>query len=198
VQHTAHIMRSILHSQLSSRDDVLTHLSTNLRRLRRSRGLSQGDLATKAGLSRRIISAIEGGAANVSLSTVDRLAAALDAKFTDMVRSPGAPNSLHIESIGWRGKSTASIGILLGAAPGSRETELWLWSLGPGERYPSEYGSAEWHEILFCIEGTLTVETVDRVHTLRPDKFVIFSSGDPYTFVNGTDEPVRYVRGIVL
>lgn len=191
-------MGNILHSQSSSRADVLTHLSENLRRLRQESGRSQGSLADQAGLSRRMISAIEGGAANVSLSTVDKLAAALNVKFTDMVRSPAAADPLRIESVGWRGRSPVSEGVLLGAAPGVRETELWRWSLAPGERYASEFGSENWHEMLFGIEGTLTIEMADGLRTVEIGEFQIFSSREPYAFFNATTKLVRYIRAIVL
>lgn len=145
-----------------------------------------------------MISSIEGGAANVSLSTVDRLAAALSAKFTDLVRPPGASDSLVIESVGWRGEKPGSEGILLGAAPGSRETELWLWSLGPGETYASESGSENWHEMLFVIEGALTIERAQDRRTLKTGQFLIFSSGDKYHFTNSGKTIARFIRTIVL
>lgn len=191
-------MSIILHSQSPHRADVLTHLSANLKRLRQAQGASQGALAERAGLSRRMISSIEGGAANVSLSTVDKLAAALGAKFTDLVRPPDSPSALHIESTGWRGRAPESEAVLLGAAPGSRETELWLWSLAPGERYASEAGSESWHEMLYVIEGTLTVALSDQDARLGAGNFLIFNSGPAYQYVNAGDELVRYLRGIVL
>lgn len=145
-----------------------------------------------------MISAIEGGAANVSLSTVDKLAAALGIKFTDLVRPPGGPDALLIESVGWRGEHPDSIAVLLGAAPGSRETELWRWSLAPGERYGSEYGSENWHEILYVISGALTIELPDAVHLLHEGEFRIFSSREAYTFANNGSVPVQFIRGVVL
>jgi len=191
-------MRSILHSQQAARDDVLAHLADNLRRRRHEKALSQGELAARAGLSRRMISAIEGGAANVSLSTVDKLSAALGIKFTDLVRPPDAPNALSIESVGWRGNHPDSIAVLLGAAPGSRETELWRWSLAPGERYGSEYGSEGWHEVIYVISGTLKVDMPDTLYLLQQGQFRIFSSKEPYTFVNDGDLPVVFIRAVVL
>jgi transcriptional regulator with XRE-family HTH domain len=198
VQHNAHVMSNILHRQAPSPDDVLGHLSTNLKRLRHERQQSQAQLAARAGLSRRMLSAIEGGAANVSLSTVDKLAAALGVKFTDMVRSPADPDALHIESVGWRGRMEGSEGILLGAAPGTRESELWRWSLAPGERYPSEAGSENWHEMLYGIEGSLLIETATGHLKIEPGDFQIFSSRVPYTFVNATSLRVCFIRTIVL
>ena len=60
-------------------------LATNLRKLRNKRqeesdgeGLSQTDLAEKAGLSRTYIAQVENGYTSPSFDAVDRLAEALD------------------------------------------------------------------------------------------------------------------------
>jgi transcriptional regulator with XRE-family HTH domain len=177
---------------------VLEHLSANLRRLRTDGKMSQGELAASAGLSRRMIAAIENGAVNVSLTTVDRLAAALGATFTQMVRAPSARDGAQIEALAWQGKSPESEAVLLGAAPASREAELWLWSLGPGETYNSEEGSEHWHEVLFVIRGELTLARGTNVHVIKPFGFQIFSSGDPYQFQNNGKELLQFIRSVVL
>ncbi|HEY0412705.1 MAG TPA: helix-turn-helix domain-containing protein [Allosphingosinicella sp.] len=191
-------MSSILHSQDTGRPDVLGHVGANVRRLRQARSLSQSGLAERSGISRRMIVAIESGEANVSLSTIDRLAAALGASFTEIVRPPEAPDSRRIESLAWRGSDPDSQGVLLGAAPATREAELWVWSLGEGERYPSEADSGNWHEMLFVLEGLLVVEAAEGRHEIGRGDFLIFSSGRPYVFANGGGGTVRFVRNVVL
>ena len=193
-------MGRILRSQDGdlARPDVLAHLSENVRRLRQARGLSQAGLAELSGISRRMIVAIEGGGANVSLSNVDRLAAALGVSFSELVRAPDAPDGRRIESLAWRGSQPESQAVLLGAAPAASEVELWLWSLGEGERYPSEADSANWHEMLLVIEGVLVIEAAEGRHELGAGDFLIFSSGKPYVFANGGGGTVRYVRNVVL
>lgn len=191
-------MSNILHSQAAPRPNVLNHVGANVRRLRQARSLSQAGLTDLSGISRRMIVAIESGEANVSLSTIDRLAAALGASFTEMVRPPDAPDSRRIESLAWRGSAPDSEGILLGAAPATREAELWIWSLGEGERYPSEADSGNWHEMLFVLDGLLVVEAADGRHEIGPGDFLIFSSGQPYVFANGGGGTVRFVRNVVL
>ncbi|MGE5905323.1 helix-turn-helix domain-containing protein, partial [Klebsiella pneumoniae] len=69
-------MSNIVRSQ-DGRGDVLAHVASNLRRLRRAAGLSQTALATTSGISRRMITNLEGGDTNISLSSLDRLAEAL-------------------------------------------------------------------------------------------------------------------------
>jgi transcriptional regulator with XRE-family HTH domain len=190
-------MSNILHSQ-PKRPDVLGHVGANVRRLRRALRLSQAGLGELSGISRRMIVAVETGEANVSLSTIDRLAAALGTSLTEMVRPPDAPDNRRIESLAWRGSGPDSEGVLLGSAPATREAELWIWSLGEGERYPSEADSGNWHEMLFVLEGLLVVEAADGRHEIGQGDFLIFSSGQPYVFANGGGGTVRFVRNVVL
>jgi len=49
----------------------------NLRKVRKAKGISQEDLADKAGLHRTYISSVERGERNVTLETIDKLAKAL-------------------------------------------------------------------------------------------------------------------------
>jgi transcriptional regulator with XRE-family HTH domain len=194
-------MSSIVHRQDESngaRPNVLAHVAGNVRRLRLERGLSQTALAELSGLSRRMIVAIESDEANVSLSSLDRLAAALGVSLAEAVRAPDAPDSRRIESVAWRGADPESQGVLLGTAPAGREAELWLWSLGEGERYPSESDSGNWHEMLLVIEGLLIVEAADGRHEIGPGNFLIFSSDKPYVFANGGGGTVRFVRNVIL
>lgn len=180
------------------REDILANLGANLRHLRREKGLSQAQLALESGVSRRMLAAIEGGATNVSLSVVDRLAAGLGVRFTRLVRAPEASDSRHIAALAWRGATALSRAELLGAAPGSRETELWLWSLAPGEVYPSEDNSGDWHEMLLVVDGALVVDFGDEARRVETGDFLVFSSGRPYRFVNPGPGRLRFMRNVVL
>ena len=180
------------------RADVLAHVAENVRALRQARGLSQTGLAELSGISRRMIVAIESDEANVSLSSLDRLAAALGVSFSDVVRPPDASDNRRIKSLAWRGAHRESDAVLLGTAPASREAELWVWSLGESERYSSEANSGNWHEMLLVMEGTLVIEAADGRHEIAAGDFYIFSSDKPYVFANGGTGTVRYVRNVVL
>ncbi|WP_159011381.1 helix-turn-helix transcriptional regulator [Bradyrhizobium sp. S69] len=52
-------------------------LARNLRKLRLERGWSQEDLAAEAGMRQALVSAIEVGAANPTLTSLEKLAATL-------------------------------------------------------------------------------------------------------------------------
>jgi transcriptional regulator with XRE-family HTH domain len=192
-------MSNIVRSQAdAARPDILTHVAGNVRRLRQAGKLSQAALADRAGISRRMIVGIESDGANVSLSTLDRLAAALGTSLAALIRAPDAPDNRRIEAVAWRGANPDSQGVLLGTAPATREAELWLWSLAEGERYESEAESGNWHEMLLVIEGLLVIEAADGRHEIAAGSFLIFSSAEPYVFINGAAGIVRFVRNVIL
>ena len=55
-----------------------TYLGENVKRLRKSLGLSQRDLAFDAGVAKNIIEKIESGNSNVTLNTIERIAECLN------------------------------------------------------------------------------------------------------------------------
>lgn len=192
-------MSNILHSQVEvPRPDVLAHVAGNIRCLRTAKGLSQDALASLAGVSRRMLVGIESGEANVSLSTLDRLAQALDVSFSHVVRAPDMPDNSRIDSLAWQGEDANSRATLLGTVPAAREAELWSWSLAPGDRYPAEADAADWHEMLYVVEGVLTVEMAVGTRTIAAGDFLIFSSDRPYVFVNRGTGVLRFVRNVVF
>lgn len=62
-------------------------LATNLKRLRSATGLSQEELADRAGLHRTYISSVERGRRNVTLDNIFALASALDVEASELLKS---------------------------------------------------------------------------------------------------------------
>jgi transcriptional regulator with XRE-family HTH domain len=65
-------------------------LALNLRKLRQTAGLSQEELAHRAGIDRTYISALERGVYAASIEVVDRLARALEVDAADLLKRSGA------------------------------------------------------------------------------------------------------------
>jgi transcriptional regulator with XRE-family HTH domain len=65
--------------------DVRTRVGLNLQALRRSRGLSQEELAHRAEIHQTYLSGVERGRRNPSLMVLQRIALALDADVEDLV-----------------------------------------------------------------------------------------------------------------
>lgn len=67
------------------RKDSSSVVATNLRRLRLQRKWSQEECAEKCGLHRTYIGAIERGERNITLTTLDRIAAAFGISAVDLL-----------------------------------------------------------------------------------------------------------------
>ena len=87
-QHDIH--KNIRISKVLVITDPKAIIANNLRTLRTSAGLSQEELADRAGLHRTYVSSVEGGKRNVTLENIFSLAKALGATPADLVRLPKA------------------------------------------------------------------------------------------------------------
>lgn len=174
--------------------NVLAHVGSNIRRLRDDAGLSQQALADAAGVSRRTIAALEGGEANISLAKLSLIATALGVPFVELVTPLGRPAG---NILTWRGRHPQSEAVLRAAINGRSQVELWSWSLAPGERYQAEADPPGWQEILYVIEGVLTLEQGGSTSTLQAEDSMILDSSVAYTYSNHGDALLRFVRNIV-
>ena len=187
-------MSNKLHSQAEG-TGVLTHVAGNLRRLRQQAGISQLALAQASGLSRRMIVGLEAGETNISLSNLDKLAAALGTSFVALVSDPEA-QSQRLDELLWKGRRKESRGVLLGFVPATQEAQLWFWSLAAGERYQAEPDPPGWHEMIFVVSGSLTLELETETMTVPAGQYAIYSSAQTYAYRNDADTPVAFVRNV--
>jgi transcriptional regulator with XRE-family HTH domain len=86
--------------------DAHDRLARDVFDLRKSRGMTQRQLAAKSGIQQAEISRIEAGSSNPTLSTIAALSHALDAELS--LAAPG------------RGKSAKRVGPSVRTPPGSR------------------------------------------------------------------------------
>ena len=69
----------------------------NLRAARRAKGLSQEELAHRAGIDRTYISSLERSVYHASIDVVDRLASALDLDAAELLKRPAAESPADLE-----------------------------------------------------------------------------------------------------
>lgn len=190
-------MRNIVH--MANRADVLAHVAHNLRFHRQAAGLSQAALASAAGISRRMIVNVEGGDTNISLASLDRLAEALNVTFVEMVRDPtgGDVDATDLNVLAWRGESEDSVGRLLASVPATQESQLWSWTLGPGDHYDAEPDPPGWWEMIVVATGELRIEFADHTAQLGPGEYLTFPSSQPYRYVNAAPMTTRFARSVV-
>ena len=69
----------------------------NLRAARRAKGLSQEELAHRAGIDRTYISSLERCVYHASIDVVERLASALDLDAAELLKRPAAESRSDLE-----------------------------------------------------------------------------------------------------
>ena len=69
---------------MPAKNDIRARFGRRIRELREARGLSQEQLATRAGLHRTYVSSTERGERNVALVNIGRLAEALGVDICDL------------------------------------------------------------------------------------------------------------------
>jgi transcriptional regulator with XRE-family HTH domain len=187
-----------VHKDSTQRASVLQHVSLNVRRLRHAADMSQTALAEKSGVSRRMLVAIEAGEKNVSLTTLDRVAEALDVAFSDLIQAPDARDPSRINEVAWAGTIPGSKAVLLSKATATREVEQWEWCLQPGEIYPSQPDADGWSEQIYVFEGCLTLMLGDTPHEIAAGEFYMFASNQPYSYRNDGAVAARFIRNVVI
>lgn len=100
--------------------EIVGLFAARLREVRRSRGMTQADLARLAHVTVSYVGRLEGGGAAPGIDLVDRLAGALGTSVADLLPPSAAPETLAL----LQGRARVLFEALLGAA--DRETLLML------------------------------------------------------------------------
>jgi transcriptional regulator with XRE-family HTH domain len=185
-------------SELEARagaDSVARAIGGRVRQGRNSRGWTLDQLAERSGVSRRMLVSIEQGSANPSIATLllisDALGIGLPA-LVDMDRSPG----LRVTRSGgapvlWRGKAGGQAALVAGTEPPD-VTELWDWTLGPGESHSSPAHAAGTRELLLVLDGQVEVRAGEHAEVLATGDSASFAGDLLHGYVNAGPQVARF------
>lgn len=195
VQYIAHIF-FVTYFMIQS-STVLQHVGTNIRSLRDEQGLSQQDLADQAGVSRRTIAALETGLVNISLAKLDAIAVVLGVDFRTIVSAPELKEQALVNVLAWQGDKEESKATLLASVPSRSQVELWTWSLAVGESYIAEADAEGWQELIYVLEGELTIQFTDSTKIIAAGSSFSFASSVTYTYINSGNQVLKFIRNVV-
>jgi transcriptional regulator with XRE-family HTH domain len=177
-------------------DSVARAIGARIKQGRGSRGWTLDQLAERSGVSRRMLVSIEHGSANPSIATLllisDALGIGLPA-LVDMDRSPG----LRVTRAGaapvlWRGERGGQAVLVAGTDPPD-VTELWDWTLGPGESHSSEAHAAGTRELLLVLDGEVELRVGQHAEILAKGDSASFAGDLAHEYVNaGSAQVARF------
>ncbi|GAA4970733.1 helix-turn-helix domain-containing protein [Actinoplanes utahensis] len=162
----------------------LAVIAAALRRERDRAGISQTELARRAGLAKSTLSQLEAGTGNPSIETLWALGVALGVPFSRLIEPP--PTPVRVIRAGSaprvRADNAEFYGTLLAAgAPHSRR-DLYLLELEPGSRRDAEPHIPRSVEHIVVCGGRIRVGPVDELVELEPGDYVTFPGDVPHSY----------------
>ncbi len=108
-------------------DRLLNQVGKRLRAKRTAWGITQAELARRAGVSPRFLVQLEKGEGNISVSRLADVCEALDLPMANLFRGIGPGRSKKIALVGLRGAGKSTVGSLWAAVMGTPFIELAGW-----------------------------------------------------------------------
>lgn len=174
-------------------DSIARVIGARVRQGRGSRGWTLDQLAERSGVSRRMLVSIEQGSANPSIATLLRVGDALGIGLPALVDMDDQPG-LRVTRAGsapvlWHGTRGGRAVLVAGTEPPD-VTELWDWTLGPGESHSSEAHAAGTRELLLVLDGRVELRVGQHAEVLTAGDSASFAGDLAHEYVNADSAQV--------
>ncbi len=159
-----------------------------------SRGLSLGELARAAGLSKSALARIEAQGGNPSVETLWRLARALELPLGALLGEPARPRVRVVRArAGEPLRSADGMAAWMVHAEGrAHRAEVFELELPPGVAHPGEPHLPGTEELVLCVAGSLRVGPLGVEQDLEPGDAAVFQADAAHEYAaRGTEATVR-------
>lgn len=180
--------------------DVQQLIAEKLRQLRQARGLTLDELVRCSGVSKGMLVEMEKGAANPSIATLCKVAAAFGVSVADLVEL--APrHAIRVFApadniVLWQGPRGGYARLLAGSQ-GPQMLELWQWLLKPGESYDSAAHPAGSLELLHVISGELCLRVGDEEQRLSSGHSVSALTDQNHCYRNSSSADTVFFMSVL-
>ena len=176
------------------KDDPSSLASQKLKAFRKMRGLSMRDLAAASELSVNTISLIERGKISPTITTMHKLATALEIGIAEFFAEESGKNVIYMKRDQRRPirSGMAMIGSL-GSGLNNQTMEPLLVTLAPGAGSGSRPMTHLGHEFAFCLEGRIIYEIKGEQYLLEPGDSLFFEAYLPHLWFNGQAAPSQAI-----
>jgi XRE family transcriptional regulator, regulator of sulfur utilization len=169
-------------------------VAENLRRKRKTRGMSLDDLARASGVSRAALSQVETCKTNPTVGLLWKIAVGLGVPFADLMGEAKSGTSILrradaqvLRSLDGKLESRP-----LSPAGASPLVELYELRLAARATHASEPHAAGTQEFLVVLSGTLRLRVDDETHELLAGDTVSFKADRPHVYENPSSSEARY------
>jgi len=185
---------------LAAATSVAAAVSRNVRTFRARRNWTIETLAGRAKISKGMVIQIEQGRTNPSITTLARLANALDVNMATLLETGTEQTTSLVRAEDgakvWMGQP-GTAGVLMVSSHGADNAELWHNTLAAGDGLKADPHPNGTRELLLVVEGTLTVEVADNSYDLDRGDAITFHADYAHGYFNHSAAPARYSLTVV-
>ncbi len=159
-------------------DAISIDVGQRLRELREARRISMRELARRSGLSANALSMIERNLTSPSVSTLNKLAAALEIPITTFFRQEPEKSQIVLRKANERNRVPFMRGLWegLGGESFIGKVEAFLLTLENGGSSGPHGMLHTGHEFVYCLRGTLEYEVSGEIYLLEAGDSLMFAS----------------------
>jgi transcriptional regulator with XRE-family HTH domain len=181
--------------------DLSGALARILQSLRAERGWSLDQLASRSGVSKGVLVALEQGRSNPNLATLARIGDAFGVPVTRLVDVSDEPvvriTGPEQARVLWRGEAGGT-GTIIAATEPPWAAELWRWTLQPGERFGGDAHGPASKEMAWVESGTVALTVAGRRYAVPASRCARFPGSLPHFYANEGPEPALITMIVVV
>ncbi|MFI2030447.1 helix-turn-helix domain-containing protein [Streptomyces buecherae] len=186
---------------MAETEAALRTLAHNVRAARTRAGLSLDELGRRAKVSKGALVALEKAQGNPNFATLVRLADTLGVSVSALME--GSPEQrVRVMSADavmplWKGERGGEARLML-TTSGPAPTEVWRWTLEPGEEYPSHPHQAGVTETISVTAGRMVLVVDGVEHPVEAGQTATFDAAHAHTYRGSGTEPCHLIMTVHL
>jgi transcriptional regulator with XRE-family HTH domain len=170
--------------------EIGLNVGSRLRAMREQQSLSLRALAEKCGLSINAISLIERGENSPTVTTLHRLANALNVPIVDFFQDEARKTAVFVKrNQGLRSQSGGSVMESLGIGLFNQQLEPFRMTIAPGSGNASDPISHSGEEFIHCLEGEIEYSVGDNIFRLEQGDSLLFDATQQHAYHNPLRKP---------
>ena len=180
--------------------EYLSHnIGVNLKRIRKSKGMSLDIVAEQTGVSKSMLAQIEHGNANPSIGVLGKIVSGLRIEFNDLIQTP------PLDSYMVRVNETIPTKEMPGKykvwtcfpIEDNNVVEIYRIDIEPDGVYTSGSHGEKTREYIAVMDGELTISLKDGLHRVTRDDVFRFESDQDHKYMNLTQTTLRFMTFFV-
>lgn len=176
--------------------DYLTHnISVNLKRIRKSKGMSLDEVSEQTGVSKSMLAQIEKGTANPSIGVLGKITSGLRIEFQEFIAPPPKDFCLVDPRKLLPTKEVEGCYRVWTCFPyeDNRQVEIYRIDIEAGKEYVSGGHGERTREYLTVLQGAVTVECNGIVQRVEQERVYRFETDQMHIYRNEGAEKVSFM-----